>query len=179
MLTLLLSLFFASDVQDLGSDSFAAREGAEARLRAHSWLAWRACDRPFADPEQRRRAARVVEHGLGAGPWAPLSLALTPQEAVREYWSHLERDGYLETRFCRCQDQEPGPDYSLAWILASQRGGPRAWIARHYLERARTQHVWKDWYTIPEQRTASRLLARDLEILGAPRELTRWLLAER
>lgn len=67
MVTLLACALFATDVRNLDDESFDVRQKAEARLTAHAWLAWRACDRPMRSPEQRRRAARVCGPYLDFG----------------------------------------------------------------------------------------------------------------
>lgn len=70
---LLLLACFGNDVSDLGSDSFAARERAEARLSRWALVAEPLLRLPSGDLERRTRASRIL---AGAVPQHPPSLLL-------------------------------------------------------------------------------------------------------
>lgn len=157
MYRLLLVLCFSSDVRDLGADDFVVRETAEARLTSWSELSFHALDRPFRDPEVRRRAARVRAKVL-PDHYPPLSVLGAP---LLE-WSTVGPDGIRS-----CVSTCPGPGWELSWFRPdpSHRLYP---LVRFYGERARTQHTWRDWHSYHDSCEATRLLTRDLVYAGVP-----------
>ena len=78
MFSLVALALFGADVHALGSDSFEARQRASARLEAHAWLSWRACDFRFADLERRRRASWVMRKAMPFRGPMPLIVAPIP-----------------------------------------------------------------------------------------------------
>lgn len=89
MLTLIALILFGADIHDLGSDDFAIRTVAHARLQRHDWLAWRACfvGTLSADPERAARCRRIV---ADATRLEPLPLLIAPV-VVR---SCMDEDGW-------------------------------------------------------------------------------------
>src|SRR4051794_5040898 len=106
---LFLHAAFAPSVCDLGADDFATRERAEARLTRWADVCWPLLDRPFGDPEVRRRAGRVVGRVMPGDcpPVAALSGWPLPE------WYHPVADGRpYPVAIGPC----PGPGWRLAYL---------------------------------------------------------------
>jgi hypothetical protein len=173
MIELLLCLIFTPDIQALGSDDFVTRERAQRRLDHYSLLSrWACrCGCRSQDLEIRRRSCQILRHTLdGAQRWGILSERFGP---ISYEW-HRNRPLPDKTWFVITHSPLPPKDCYLAWVYRSNHP-----VARWYLERARTGYAWQDWLTPLEQREASRLLARDLEALGVPLEVSWLWLGER
>lgn len=177
LFVLLLSTAFGPDVDGLRAPDFATREAAEARLDRWGWLVWPVLDRRWPDPEQDRRARRVVRRALWGEPdsWACLSERLPGTLNTREWHAiALDEEGMVRARISRECPGESG--YYLAWVHHHE-GALLSGLAWRYLSRARVQHAWPTWFTVAEEQQATALMASDLELLGVPRLLVRWWLA--
>lgn len=167
----LLWLAFHGDIADLGAEEFTVREAAEARLMRWSDLTWPLLTRRFDDCEQQRRARRIVARTL---PTSFPPLSLLSGVPLREWCQGEAFYGTITP--CR-----PGPGWRLGW-LRPDPAAPLAPLIHRYGERARTQHAWRDWAQVADDREATRLLATDLLKCGVPpagvRALCRWLEAK-
>jgi hypothetical protein len=165
MYSVVLWFVFHGDIAALGSNSYAERQAAEARLCQWVDVAWPALNRHFSDCEQRRRARRVMASAI---PQSLPPIALLAGKATPEWQRFDTCHSVIGTR--------PGPDWRLAWLRPDQRSS-LAWVVRYYGERARTQSVYRDWHSDADGREATRLLVQDLLALGVPPPVIRSFLS--
>lgn len=164
---LLLWCAFGDSVRDLGAESFDARVVAEVRLARWAYLTWPLLDGQHRDLEVRYRSRRILARA-GVGQYRPI--AILSGRPMREWvWAGASSCSHVGT--------SPGPEWEVAW-LRPDASAPLRGVIHHYGERTRTQTTWADWHSIDDSRAATRLLERDLTVLGLPLPLVRWWLAE-
>lgn len=179
MYELILWLCFGGSIRDLGDVSYATRQAAEERLARHAYFSWRACRGRSSNPEQARRARRIVAAYL-----AVPGLGTLPEALGRPQWQAGKRTGPRESSFF---GGEPLPKFATeenGWQLTVCVPGNtfRAWLAELYHRRAGAKPVNVYWLAnspggpcrlvlAAESRQATALLAADLLAIGLPRSL--------
>lgn len=161
---LLILVVFGPAVKDLGSDDYRTREAAEARLSSWASFCCPLLDKDFKDIEQRRRARRILE---GIIPDNPPPIGLLSGKPLLEWCKPVCAYGSIGSR--------PSLEYMLTWARPDTTA--RFFLIVHYYgERARTQWLWKDWQLDSDGRQATRLLCRDMRLIGIPPSGIRLLL---
>ena len=149
MLTLISLALFGADVRRLDDDSFDVRQLAEARLTAHAWLAWRACDLPMNSPEQRRRAGRVCRYHLDFGV-TPTILA----PAVWGWWTEPDGEQWIVVG---AWPGQPLPAERITYVPAAPLRAATNWVAQALVREGVPPVIVRAWLAYFTQLEAGRL----------------------